>query len=300
MKKIFSCCAILCFILLLTSTTFANKQETLYIGNLNDANKEVNENIVTFSESEKIDISDSKEILLPKEDLISNIKTEDNLLSNTITEHFADKNFKLKHKEIREAEGIQVNDRAVYIADDGSIAEYDVKTGQLVSFINESVNDAKANRKISEQEALNIAKKYFLTQCDLSEYQLSDISFNECAGYTVRYSKYICGIMTTQIISICISEIGDIQWFVYNPYVFDNVSIDNINESDYTNKLEEAIKSKYANDLIKYDVKNKRLAKDEDNNIVLEFFVSIERNVEGHLYSTGEVFRFAIQQNANY
>lgn len=204
-------------------------------------------------------------------------------------EKIKDKIIDFKYVESVESVGIQVHGRNVYTSDEGKITEYDNVTGQLVFYSNDQASESK--NKISENDALDIVQKFIQQYCDLSKYTLCDITYNQYTGFNVQYSKYILGYKTSEIIWVCLADNGEVKSFVYNPYVFDNVTVNKIDEGSILSKLENDIKSQHSG-FISYKIKDKRLAINEDNKVVLEFFVSIESSdING---ATGSVFSYLV------
>lgn len=185
--------------------------------------------------------------------------------------------YMLQYTETKKATGIQVHDRDVYSDNNGTEAEYDHLTGQLVGF-STNVSSGKPDETISEEEVLQIAHEYIGAHCNLSQYSLVNINYSEYTGYAVSYTKIICGYATTDKIVISISADGKIQWFVYNPYVFENIQIDSVNEEEALKKLKSAVKTFYKDTLIQYEVQDKQLAKGENNKVVLQFVVEAVYN----------------------
>ena len=224
--------------------------------------------------------------ILPLSDENSKSTIQNPNAEKTKQENINDEKFELKYKETQKAEGVQVNDRDVYKAPNGNVFEYDSVTGQLVYYSNENVSSS--GKKISEDEALSIAQNFIKTKCDISKYQLVEVKQLQF-GFSVRYSKFILGYVTSEVISVNLAANGEINYFIYNPYVFDNITVEKIDEKAILAKLESDLKSMYKT-MISYKIEDKRLAVKE-NRVVMEFFVEI--TFEGSMYS-GEVFSYPI------
>lgn len=202
--------------------------------------------------------------------------------------------FMLQYSETVKATGIQVHDRDVYVDKYGTKVEYDHMTGQLVGFLT-NVSTGKPDQPISEEEALQIAQEYINANCDLSLYSLVNIVYNEYTGYKVNYTRLICGYKTTDFIVMSISADGKIQWFVYNPYVFDGKQIDSVDEEDALKKLDADVKTYYQDALIQYEIQDKQLDLGKNGVVVLQFLVKADYYFNGEKALERRTFAIEIQ-----
>lgn len=177
----------------------------------------------------------------------------------------------------KKAEGVQKHDRLVYVTADNEVLQYDAVTGDLV-FLQRLRKNENPSR-ISETQALKIANEFIGQHCDLSKYSLVDSKYNEHTGYTIQYSFLIDGYRTTDGVAATVTDSGEIRFFFYNPYVFDDVEIKPIDGQSLLTQLDQQVRADNKDSLVSYEVELQRLAVDKNNQLIMEYTVSIEFSV---------------------
>ena len=208
------------------------------------------------------------------------------------------KAFNVKYQKTEKASGVQMHDRNNYIADDKSVADYDVKTGQLVYLVMKSVENnpnESTNNRITAEQATVIAQDYIKTQCDISKYTFISANYNEYTGYSIYYDKIFAGYQTTEGITVSITLGGEIHSFIYNPYVFDNIDPQiKIDETNLIKKLDDLINANSPDHSVKYTITNKLLAVNQSNQLQMQFSTSVTQNINSQEYSSGIVYTITI------
>lgn len=202
------------------------------------------------------------------------------------------KKIEFKFDKVVEPQGMQLHDRLSYVSDEGDVAQYDKITGQLLQIIIDTDISPELNETlVSEEEAVKIAEAFIKQHCDLSKYRLNRVNYNEFIGTIVDYAKFMSGYRTSNGISVIIALDGTIHAFFYDPYVFDNITIKNIDESVLMRDLDSQIKAYHGDNMLQYEITDKRLVLAEDKKTPqMEYYVNLSLNRRGEIVSSAEVF----------
>ena len=117
------------------------------------------------------------------------------------------------------------------------------------------------------------------------------------------YSWLYNGYNTKDSIKVTVEENGQISFFYANPYIFDNVERKSINEQALLKQLDTLV-HKHKKDIVSYEVTNRIIGVDNDNDMIMLYDVVIEfevprENKEISINEKGELKVFESEQKTN-
>ncbi|MDR1628868.1 MAG: dockerin type I repeat-containing protein [Oscillospiraceae bacterium] len=175
------------------------------------------------------------------------------------------------------------HDTLIYKTADGDNLGFDAVTGQLTYLKIEGLYgdpEAAPDLRISEEQAIAIAEKFFAANCDMSKYTFLGCKYHEYSGdYMVEYGLLVQGYRTTESMGISITNLGEIRFFSYHPYVFDDIDIKSIDEQALLAQLDQQVRAYAGDSFVGYEIEWRRLAVDKNNQLIMEYAVDIEFSI---------------------
>ncbi|MCL2859116.1 MAG: hypothetical protein FWF46_00805 [Oscillospiraceae bacterium] len=173
----------------------------------------------------------------------------------------------------------------IYISSDGD--EYDFSGNEMVSFW-EAPNE-KSTKKVSDTEAEKLAKEFCEKNIEnFSKYTLLSDNYDDTIEqHTVVYMHKIQGYNTIDQITVFVDNYSEIKSFVaYYQDALDKYENISINKDDINNAVEEEIKSKYNDTLVKSSISSENLSI-IDNKCVMIIGVDVQYKAEA-TYENGD------------
>ena len=260
-------------LLVLLSTVLVSAKNLNVLENTGkEPNKSITENADKIATDEKSESSISRIDETGREIVVESKKE-----AETKKLIIDDKDNVYKYAETRKADGVdQKCDLEIYKSDDGVKVGFDKTTGNLSYYDTEEypVGQITAD-SVTADEAQQIAEEFAKQYCDISKFKLTESKYNEFVGYMITYSRQIDGYDTAECIALSVLENGNIGYFKYDSYVFDNIDINNISVDKDRVMAQVDIKMKeMSGDDVEYRIKKMSLAPAENDKVVMKVSVS--------------------------
>lgn len=268
MKKLIS--AIICTVLLLLSTgctslggvdftsTQVEVSEIVEYETVENEVAQITESDVT-SDTENSTTSGILKIRKVTKDGDSVIKEDYVLAEDERLQEIDGKTYILKYKNkdkiSRSRDFDDKIDVNVYVAkSDSTEVWYDCNTDKILRYFSGKYRENRKfaseiddSEKITDDEALKIAKDFFKNFVDLTDYNLNPIEYSEESGkFTVRYRVYIAGYSTMRSISAVLAKNGEIISLFNCPYDrFKGITVTEVQEEAIISRLKEEMLELY-------------------------------------------------------
>ncbi len=198
---------------------------------------------------------------------------------------------------------IKKHDTLFYMTANGDRLGYDALTGQLVYLsIKGLYGDSKRPEelRVSEKEATAIAEEFAKANCDMSKYTFLGCTYYDNAGhYMVEYGLKIQGYETSESMGIALTNTGEIRFFSFSPYIFDDKEIKPVDEQVLKKKLDELVKAVNADSLVSYEIEGQWLAIDKNNRLIMKYetvinFKVSDSNGKTEVFTNGVIFEIKL------
>ena len=222
-------------------------------------------------------------------DNVSNYKKEYVVDKNSQIEHYKKDNMVSKSFNILGVEYVDIpyynSEKNKYTAEDNDIYEDENskigvrKDGEIFYFSNYDGIQVLPNVNENTEE---IAKKYLQLICPDFEYDI--VRKYDYIYDTVDYQfwKTIDGIPTTEGVSICINNEGELcSYLFYDVGKYDNIEIKGVDIDDYLLRVNEYTKAAYGDKLINYTIGKRGPRYDIFDGNELELSIPIVVNING-------------------